>query len=323
MKAMFLSLLGFLVVGASLSRPACAQQVDDYRYYSWSALSENWDVEDALVLSQPTTGIVVSDPLGNLIYQNLDSSSETDSFEVMMTAEDLIASVTVTVEKSTGALVYRFTGINTKPRGDSGTVSGTTGGTIGSTTTIPGSTVCGTVVGLPGSNAPIPVGGTVHVFVTDVTVPGDSTSIWWDLGGCGVYHDGVKDWTEIRDDLFPLPSNSVDVIVLSGHGSYPGGVQSSGGDITAGTLTDSACEVIKGRAAPGAVVVICGCSQGSAGYVEGIQDLSDKLGLPVIVNTGAVSSGTNGAGTWIEVSPTTTSPSGTNGGNPPPPPFGN
>lgn len=316
MKTMFLSMLGFLAVVASLTPPACAQQVDDYRYYSWSALSENWDVDNALVFTQPTSGVVVHDTQGNLVYQNLDSSSETDSFEVMMTAEDLVASVTVTIEKSTGSLVYKFTGENTKPRGNTGTASGTSGGTIGSTTTVPGSTVTGTVVGLPGSNAPIPVGGTVHVFVTDDTVPGDSWGVWWDLGGSGVYHDGVKDWTEIRDDLFPLPSDSVDVIVLSGHGSYPGGVQSSGGDITAGTLTDSACEVIKGRAAPGAVVVICGCSQGSAGYVEGIQDLSDKLGLPVIVNTGAVSSGTNGAGTWIEVSPTPTPPSGANSETP-------
>ena len=307
MKLIFRSFLCLVAFCASFASQVWSQQVDDYRYYSWSALNEDWDVQGALITSQPTTGTAFHDAQGNLVYQNTDSSSPTDSFEVMMTAQDLIAAINVSVDKLSGAMVYKFNGINTKPRDNSGASSGTGGGTVGSTTTLPGSTVTGTVVGLPGTNAPIPVGGTVEVFVTDTTVPGDSWDIWWDLGGCGIYHDGVKDWTDIRDDLFPLSQNSVDVLVFSGHGSI-GGVQSSGGDITEATLTDSAREVLKSRTSPGGVVVICGCSQGSGGYVEGIQDLANELGLPIIVNTGAVSSGTYGAGTWVQIDPTPQSP---------------
>jgi hypothetical protein len=264
-----------------------AQLVDDYRYYSWSASDENWDFENALVVSQPTSGTVFRDSQGKLVYQDLDSSSSTDSFELVMTATDLIASVFVTVDKTSGSMVYKFTGENTKPTCTGDSCAGTSGTTptIGSTTTIPGSTVTGTVVGLPGTNAPIPTGGTVQIFVTDETVEGDSWDIWWDLWGTGVYHDGIKDWSEITDELFPLPDDSVDVVVISGHGDV-GGTQSSGGGITAGTLTPEAIEIIKDSVSPNAVVVICSCSQGKMKYVEGIQELANELGIPVIVNDG-------------------------------------
>ena len=297
---------------------ALTQDVHDYRSYSWSPTKENWDFENAIVVRQPSSGAVFLNSSGSLVYGNGNAEINTDEFELLVGSENLVASVVVTVDKLTGTTGYKFSGVNTATPPVGGN-SGTVLGTVGSPTTLPGSTVTGTVVGLPGTNAPIPTSGTVKIFVSDATVENDSWSIWWDLGGTGTYYDGVKSWSDVRDGLFPLDNGSVDVIVISGHGAGSGGTHTNdpNSELDEPSLTESAIEVIKNSASDDAVIVILSCSQGQGPYLNGIQDLSNILGLPIIVNSGSVSSGTNGAGDWIRVDPTITvpTPPSQSGGN--------
>jgi hypothetical protein len=306
-RCFFLAFCCLMTFGNSSS--LFAQNVQDYRYYSWSPTSENWDFANAIVIKQPSSGSVFLSPAGRLTYCNGNDQIRTDDFELLVGAENLVASVVVTVDKLTGAMSYKFNGENTAPVPAGGT-SGIVLGQNGSPTTLPQSHVTGTVVGQSATNAPIPTGGTVEVFVSDNTLEGDSWAIWYDLGGSGTYFNGVKNWTDVRNDLFPLENDSVDVIVLSGHGTSSGGTHTNdpNSELDAASLTETAIEVIKSRTSDDAVVVILSCGQWSDLTATGIQDLSDTLGLPIIVNSGSVSSGTNGSGIWVRVDPTSTQP---------------
>jgi hypothetical protein len=322
MKKVKLQTIFSLLFAFAASTSCLAQQVTDYRYYSWNAMQENWNVADSIVVSPPTSGTVLRTSSGNVVYRNDDASHHSDNFTLLMNAGDLLATVEVTVDKLAGMLTYKFVGHKpasssnppaTNHNGGQVGVSGPGGGTtpagngnsgcIGTTVTLPDSTVTGTVVGLPGTNAPIPTGGTTQIFVTDNTVAFDDWHIWWDLGGCGIYNNGTQNWFDVADVIGSVPAGTVDVIVLSGHGSFSGGVACQGGHMTVDTLTPTATTVLQGGLAPGGVVVILGCQQGTGNSAQGCQDLANTLGVPVIVNTGNVSSGTNGAGTWVQIDP--------------------
>jgi hypothetical protein len=310
-----------LLLPVSSDGSASAQNVLDYRYYSWSPLKENWDFGNAIVVKQPTSGSVFLNSSGQLVYRNDDNQVKTDEFELLVGADNLVASVVVSVDKLSGLTTYKFNGENTATPPNGGN-SGIILGEVGSPTTLPQSHVTGTVVGQAGTDAPIPTSGTIKIFVSDNTIEDDSWSIWHDLGGSGTYFDGVKSWTDIRNDLFFLENDTVDVIVLSGHGASSGGTHTNDptSELDAASLTDTAIEVIKSRASDDAVIVILSCSQWDELSAPGIQDLADTLGIPVIVNSGSVSSGTNGSGIWVRVDPVS-APAASDGQTDSPPPV--
>ncbi|MDB4778067.1 hypothetical protein OAG68_01275 [bacterium] len=71
--------------------------------------------------------------------------------------------------------------------------------------------------------------------------------------------------------------DSVDVVVLSGHGAG-GGVQSSGGGLVPWALTPGQIKEIKEHTAKDAVIVICACSQGGRCHDKEHSGFSDHTG---------------------------------------------
>ena len=79
-------------------------------------------------------------------------------------------------------------------------------------------------------------------------------------------------------------SLSIPVIVLVGHGGNGGVVVGSGPDFTGPDLPPDLGDVIDEKLKPNAPIYVLGCDQFSEGTADGIQDLADKTGHPVICN---------------------------------------
>lgn len=297
--------------GAQGTQQIAAQEYEVFDVRDWDPTEEDWDYSSMMVLESPETGDFYQDVNGNFVYQNNDSSQSTDQMRVLMSAHNIVAEVTVLIDKLTGTLSYKYSGevdhtdTENDNNGSSGTGHGGTqvGGTVVLSTDPEKGDVVAEVVGLPGTNAPIPEGGTIHVFVTDKTVMFDAFNVWWDITGSSVFHKGVGDWDDVSDGFDGVDKDSVDVVVLSGHGTG-GGVQSSGGGLVPWQLTPDHIKDIKDHTTKDSVIVICACEQGTGiATTSNIQKLADKLDRPVIVNTGTVNSGTHGNGTWLQFDP--------------------
>ncbi|MDB4778066.1 hypothetical protein OAG68_01270 [bacterium] len=109
-----------------------AQEYESYEVRDWNPQEEDWDFENLEVMTEPEFGDFFQDVHGNFLYQNTDSSSDSDQFSVMMSSNDILAEVMVFVDKTTGSLFFDFKGSveNTNTDGDPSSGGGT--GTVGS-----------------------------------------------------------------------------------------------------------------------------------------------------------------------------------------------
>lgn len=295
---------------------ASAQEYAAYEIQDWNPLREDWDYENLTVLDGPESGIFYRDENGDFVYENTDDTMESDQLRVMLTSHNLLSEVNVLIDKTTSVISYQFVGEiydsnptgNGDPDGDPENDSGNLGDIpVGSRVTLYADpekgNVVGEVVGLPGSNAPIPDGETIHVFVTDKSVAFDAWAIWWDIDGAAVFHKDIANWQGVADGFDGVDENSVDVVVISGHRAG-GGVHSSDGGLVPWRLESEQVKAIQHGTSEDTVIVICACRLG-AGQITTlrVQELADLLDRTIIVNDGPVSSGTNGAGHWLKIDP--------------------
>lgn len=297
--------------------------------FEWSPLNESWKLSEAMVVSSPKFGKLFRSSVGGIYYENIELDDGMDSFTLLVNSTGLTATVDVTVDVGTGLISYEYVGTGTavsssgssepskpiskvpSPSKSSPVDAGFPSeirpmGEMGAEVKIVNSSVVGTVVGLPGSLAPIPRGGTVQVFVSDNTVSYDAPQIAIDLGSKGVsITSDVGNWYDVLDRVGKTPGNSIDVLVLAGHGSTGGGIATlnKSTHLRSDNISQTMIDLLKSRLADDATVFVLGCDQAVAPHVDGIQALADKLGLPVIVNNDSVVTGTKGSGTWVRIDP--------------------
>ncbi|MGB7344411.1 MAG: DUF4347 domain-containing protein [Pirellulaceae bacterium] len=117
-------------------------------------------------------------------------------------------------------------------------------------------------------------------------------------------------WQELANILLNVPNGSLESIVLSGHGAA-GGVQTADGmHMGPQNLPPDIAQLIEDKLTNEGTVIVLGCNQADSDRAEHMQALADVLGHSVVGNTGTVSSGTHGDGTWIEIAPQPNTPSG-------------
>ncbi|MEM4203843.1 MAG: cadherin-like domain-containing protein, partial [Candidatus Methanomethylicaceae archaeon] len=174
------------------------------------------------------------------------------------------------------------------------------------------------------------------VFVSDRTVMLDGWAIWWQTPWFGrvQIHQGIGSWQQLVQIVSAnYADGSLPAIYISGHGSY-GGVQTQAGagsdpksanspfrgDLIVETLSDEQAAALRRKLQEDGVIVLFGCHQASgeentallriAGnnyqavpLARKTQMLADKIGKPVIANTGTTCDGNYGYGIWYQFDP--------------------
>ena len=172
-----------------------------------------------------------------------------------------------------------------------------------------GPVVNATVVGGPGW---LPTTtGTRAVFTTTGTVAGDSSVVRWTFTNLDTtFFWDVSSWRVLGNHLATFDPNSVDVLVLNGHGSAGGGVSTLDPNVHINILYlspeySTIDDIIGSRLRPTGMIVNLGCCQGHAAQIRYNQDLVNRLNRPMIVNTGDVEGflGVYGRGYWIRLDP--------------------
>jgi|GEM_PF-5882515 len=169
------------------------------------------------------------------------------------------------------------------------------------------------VIGPPGV-VPLPIEkpttGRSHVFISDDTAYGDSWALWRDLRfhpqvlRLPTYHEHIQSWTDITLTLKRDPPNTVDLLILSGHGDYHGGVHTSRGFLDVPILRTRPDDVaiLQSRLRSDATIVIAACGQGSGFHAPQMQELADLLDRRIVANAGMVN-GARGEGVWYVFEP--------------------
>lgn len=141
------------------------------------------------------------------------------------------------------------------------------------------------------------------VAISNKTVRGDSTWLWMAKPSSANQESGITSWDDLISKMeADMPSGGYSALVISGHGSGTGGVAVLGGGALDGaSLTTAQADKLKALLKPGAPVILFACRQGNS---IGSQTLADKLGHPVIGNTGDVNQGNSGEGDWVRFNPT-------------------
>jgi hypothetical protein len=141
-----------------------------------------------------------------------------------------------------------------------------------------------------------------RAFIRNNTAWGDSVAVWW-WGGLNRRSQttDVGSWTDVVNGL--NGANGLNAIYLSGHGCA-GGVSCQNGCLNASSLTDAQVTAIQQALGPGGMIVLLGCEiVNGRNYARAAQDLANRLGVPVIGNTGSVSEGNYGDGSWVRFVP--------------------
>jgi len=115
----------------------------------------------------------------------------------------------------------------------------------------------------------------------------------------------TKSWKSIERELQKVGDGELDVIHLSSHGAATGderiGLQNKNGNLHLSNLPLSTEREIRQKLSTKGRLVISVCRGGR--YRDGMQAWADKIGKPVVANTGDVSKGNFGKGNWILFEP--------------------
>lgn len=267
------------------------------------------DLTTAEVLLQPTFGELQLTDAGVVYLPTANGTPDTFAFE----AEHLITGAPVLFlgdVRADGSVLlgYRYETERKKDKGDNPNGTENPDGTI--TVSDGTTTVTGTVVQEPGTTIDFP-DGTVIVG-TDNSVSNDVGIIDSGEGSEVHVHDEVGSHDELEDILNSYPDHSIPAIVLVGHGAGNGGVLvGSGPGFTGPDLPSDLEDLIDQKLKPGAPIYVLGCDQFEQGSADGIQDLADGTGHPVISNEAPVIFVERplwwdyfyGEGHWVQVDP--------------------
>ena len=134
-------------------------------------------------------------------------------------------------------------------------------------------------------------------IITDRTVDGDAGSIQEVAEGVALLED-CNSWQDADYRIAcACPAGApFNGLILSGHGSFDGGVKSSGGNLLASNITEGMINSLQTILTPDAPIYILACSQGS--HPDQMQQLADETGHPVVANTSCVYGGNKGDGEW-------------------------
>ena len=145
-------------------------------------------------------------------------------------------------------------------------------------------------------------------IVSDNSIEGDAQAIRR-VGGedTRVFDRVGGGWEQVRGKMEKSSLGRLGIfgsLIISGHG-LGGGVRASDPtkNLSVSLLLKDVetIEMIKSRLAPGAPIIMAGCS--CANNPDALQAVADATGHPVIANTGSMSDGNNGDGIWIQYVP--------------------
>ncbi len=163
-------------------------------------------------------------------------------------------------------------------------------------TPAPGSTV------VQAANTRYAITGDSEVILTDKSALGDEwalKAIVGDTAPTTEVYTNAKAWYHVEFWTLFYPDANLRNIYLSGHGTV-GGVQASIEDLIGDNLTVATGNNIHRKLAPGGKVILFACGVGTFPETERI---ADRIGVPVIANTGDVGWGNFGYGQWVQFNP--------------------
>jgi hypothetical protein len=155
----------------------------------------------------------------------------------------------------------------------------------------------GTIIGY----GPMKIIGASMVFITDKNTAGfyeadraaspPGTPIIQDTGS----------WEDMVTQLEKVPDRSLLAIYLDGHGNENGISTATNAMLMPENMTNAQAQLIASKLQVGGVFVLLGCA--TAANPNRISKWPNKLGVPVVGNTGTTHSDLSGDGPWIRVPP--------------------
>ena len=278
------------------------------------------DLNTAEVLLQPQWGTLENTANGIVYVPDFVDGNDSFAFVADHTFLDVPVTFIGNVADGVVNLQYQYTASTDKDEGDLPNGTENPDGTI--TVGDGDEAVTGTIIQEPGTTIDFPE-GTV-IIGTDDSVDNDIAIIDSGEGSEIHTHDGVSSLDELAEILEGYPDDSIPAIVIVGHGTLGGGVSTENGDDIDGETIDDGThqdliDLINQKLEEDAEICVLGCDQFSEGTADGIQDLANATGHPVVANEDPVTfvdywfwydDYFYGQGHWVEVSPEEEEPSG-------------